>query len=228
MTNSKTSLEHILKAHDFHPVVPKEMQFGAGYIVDLTPSSDLWSMVTAEHSFADEIVNRAVATNAMVVIGRYAEHRLIYQDKANFTDSPDRTVHMAIDLGLPAGTPVYAPLDGEVFGVANHTADGDYGPTVILKHELEDHIFYTLYGHCATEYLSTLTVGQKITAGQQFTAIGKTEENGGWAPHLHFQIIKDMGDFSDDYPGVIDPEQFDFYQDNCPNPNLILKRSDLD
>ncbi|PSV30956.1 peptidase M23 [Photobacterium sp. GB-27] len=228
MTQTKTPFENVLSAHEFHPVIPKELQFGTGYVVDLTPSSHLWQQVTDEHTFADEIVKQAIATNAQIVIGRYAEHRLIYQDKENFSDSPNRTVHMAIDLGVPAGVPVYAPLDGEVYGIENHAANGDYGPTVILKHALDGHVFYTLYGHTATEYLSQLTVGQHISRGQQFTAVGNTEENGGWAPHLHFQIIKNMGDYSNDYPGVIDPEQFDFYQDNCPNPNLILKRSDLD
>ncbi len=50
-------------------------------------------------AFADEIVRQAnTAISAEIVIGRYAEQRLIYQDKANFSDSKNRTVHMGIDL----------------------------------------------------------------------------------------------------------------------------------
>lgn len=223
-----TFLTKVLQAHQFHSVIPEQYQFGSGLVVDLSPSSALWQSVTANHSFADEIARQATAIDAQIVIGRYAEQRMIYQDKANFSDSKNRTVHIGIDLGVPSLTPVFAPLDGEVHSIANHQNEGDYGPTIILRHQLEGISFFTLYGHLHQAAHTQLQVGDFIKAGQQFTAIGTTEENGGWAPHLHLQIIENIGANIDNYIGVVDPLQLDYYRNNCPNPNLILKRSDLD
>ena len=228
MTINMTPLISVLQAHQFHAVIPEPLQFGRGLIVDLSPTSALWQSVSANHSFADEIARQSTAMNAQIVIGRYAEQRLIYQDKANFNDSKNRTVHMGIDLGVPSLTPVFAPLDGKIHSMANHQNEGDYGPTIILRHQLKGIDFFTLYGHLHQAAHTQWHVGDHIQAGQQFTAIGTTAENGGWAPHLHLQIIENMGTNTDDYIGVVDPAELDFYLRNCPNPNLILKRSDLD
>jgi len=47
--------------------------------------------------------------------------------------------------------------------------------------------------------------------------------NGDYAPHLHFQIIIDMEEKTGDYPGVCSENKLEFYKNNCPNPNLLLK-----
>ncbi|OEF28179.1 peptidoglycan DD-metalloendopeptidase family protein [Vibrio rumoiensis] len=88
-------------------------------------------------------------------------------------------------------------------------------------------IFYTLYGHLAASSLNALHIGKTIKEGAVFATIGDVNENGGWASHLHFQIIRDMGEYLNDYPGVVDPNEADFYLKNCPNPNWILGRDDL-
>ena len=56
---------------------------------------------------------------AVLEIGRYAEQRMIYQDTDSFSDYQSRTLHIGIDLGIPAGNP-FSPLEGEIFGFANH------------------------------------------------------------------------------------------------------------
>lgn len=220
-------LVQLLTETEFLPLLDRELQFGPALIVDLTATGAIWQRVTPNHSFADEIAQQAQLMNAQMVIGRYAEQRFIYQDKDNFADSQQRTLHLGLDLGVAATTAIYAPLDGSIHSIANHQGDGDYGPTIILHHQLEGYSFYTLYGHLATACLSQHQVGDKIQAGEQFARVGTTQENGGWAPHLHLQIINDMGSYTDDYPGVVDPQEQTFYLNNCPNPNLILKRRDL-
>ena len=77
---------------------------------------------------------------------------------------------------------------------------------------------YSLYGHLASSDLDTLVVGAKVTAGQTLCHLGKPDENGGWPPHLHFQLIRDMQGFQGDYPGVCSQRDVKFYADNCPNP----------
>lgn len=49
-------------------------------------------------------------------------------------------------------------------------------------------MFYTLYGHLSMGVLSELSVGDCITAGQRVAKIGAPPVNGGWAPHVHFQV----------------------------------------
>lgn len=221
-------LEAVLKSHQFHPVISPEFQFGEALIVDLSPGSDIWNKVTQEHDFSAEIKRQIALTGAVVEIGRYAEQRLIYRDTDNFSGNEVRTLHIGIDLGIPAKNKVFAPIDGEVVGFANHQQQGDYGPTIILRHRLQGMTFHTLYGHLSTSSLDNLRVGQIIKAGETFAQIGNFDENGGWATHLHFQIIQELGLNQNDYPGVVNPDESEFYLQNCPNPNWILGRSDLD
>jgi 4-aminobutyrate aminotransferase-like enzyme len=46
--------------------------------------------------------------------------------------------------------------------------------------------------------------------------------NGGWTPHVHFQIITDLLDLSCDFPGVARPSQRDVWLGLCPDPNLVI------
>jgi 4-aminobutyrate aminotransferase-like enzyme/Ser/Thr protein kinase RdoA (MazF antagonist)/murein DD-endopeptidase MepM/ murein hydrolase activator NlpD len=82
--------------------------------------------------------------------------------------------------------------------------------------------FFTLYGHLSTDTLATLKPGQHIPAGQAFATIGHPHENGGWSPHLHFQIILDLLDLGTDFPGVAFASQRAAWASLSPDPNLIL------
>jgi murein DD-endopeptidase MepM/ murein hydrolase activator NlpD len=93
---------------------------------------------------------------------------------------------------------------------------GNYGPTIILFHPTEN--IYSLYGHLANEDLKQLKVGDVIAAGQLLCHLGNPSENGGWPPHLHFQLIRDLQDFNGDYPGVCSKRDVVFYANNCPDP----------
>ena len=135
-----------------------------------------------------------------------------------------RTLHLGVDLFAPPGTPIYAPLSGEIHSLAELTAEQDYGPTLILKHQpTPDICFYTLYGHIAPETLERLAVGQAVSAGDLIAHIGDFPRNGNWTPHLHFQIINDMLDFSDTFPGVGSPKQREVWTSLSPDPNLMLR-----
>ncbi|MGB5188485.1 MAG: peptidase M23, partial [Robiginitalea sp.] len=52
--------------------------------------------------------------------------------------------------------------------------------------------------------------------------LGSAKENGGYAPHLHFQLIRDLEGFRGDYPGVCALQQLEFYRQNCPDPMKYL------
>jgi murein DD-endopeptidase MepM/ murein hydrolase activator NlpD len=151
--------------------------------------------------------------------GGYLEHRVIYESHENFaTASSDfRNIHLGIDFWTTAGTPVFAPIDGVVHSFQVNAGSGNYGPTIILYHPKKN--FFSLYGHLAIEDLVHLEVGASVVAGQLLCHLGQSTENGGWPPHLHFQLIYDMQGMKGDYPGVCSKRDLPFYAKNCPDPS---------
>ena len=151
--------------------------------------------------------------------GGYLEHRVIYESYENFaTASADfRNIHLGMDFWTKAGTPVFAPFAGEVHSFQANQGAGNYGPTIILYHPAEK--IYSLYGHVSMADLVPLEIGLPIGAGQLIGHLGKPTENGGWPPHLHFQLIRDMQGYHGDYPGVCSQRDLLFYANNCPDPD---------
>ncbi|WP_439554976.1 peptidoglycan DD-metalloendopeptidase family protein [Dyadobacter sp.] len=197
----------------------KKLDFSASNEVLLTRDLSETSV------FSDYVFDELLAGSTFNGIGGYGENRVIYRQRKHFggDDSGARSIHLGTDIWVPAGEPVHAPLAGEVHSFAFNNHYGDYGPTIILAHELSGITFYTLYGHLSLESLDGLTVGKTIAKGEQFAFIGAFPENGDWPPHLHFQLIMDIGDYKGDFPGVSSIFDQDYYLSICPNPNLILK-----
>lgn len=156
-------------------------------------------------------------------IGGYLENRPIYSRSEVFGGEENRSIHLGIDIWAPAYTAVFAPFAARVHSFQDNNAYGDYGPTIILSHELEGQTFFTLYGHLSRRSLQGLSAGQVIEKGTMFTELGPYPENGDWPPHLHFQLMLDMDGHSGDFPGVAAPSELEKYQNLCPNPQLLLR-----
>lgn len=161
-------------------------------------------------------------------VGAYLENRDVYDDDAYNTDAPERrSVHLGIDIFVPEDTPVCAMLNAVVYTVVDNPDPYDYGPTVILRHETGDGTpFFVLYGHLSRRTLNTVSPGQVVSAGDVIGFIGSAQVNGGWAPHLHVQIMTDLlGNMSGNFEGAGEPSRIDLWRDICPNPNLLLRLS---
>ena len=201
--------------------------------------------LATEPSQVQEISARAQKmlrhANASFGLGAYNEARLLYSSTLfqRSTNSPNaasdaqpksasplrerRTIHIGLDLFTAPGTAVHAPLDSTVHAFANNSAPLDYGPIVILKHELPGvEPFFTLYGHLSVETLARLKVGQPIARGEKFATLGTIHENGGWPPHLHFQFILDLIDLDTNFPGVAFASQRAVWTSLSPDPNLLV------
>jgi len=211
-------------------VVAQSFREGNCLVLDLSVGSTFLSADpsrSSELSMTPEIQSLIRASNAVVAVGRYNEPRPVYtsslfSSSSNPTDER-RTVHLGIDIFADPGTSVSAPFDATIHSFADNRAALDYGPVVILKHQPADApAFFTLYGHLSRESLSTLRVGDRIARGQIFARIGTSFENGGWTPHLHFQMILDLLDLSTDFLGVAYPSQREVFLSLSPDPNLIL------
>ncbi|UBZ09789.1 peptidoglycan DD-metalloendopeptidase family protein [Leeuwenhoekiella palythoae] len=212
----------------FTPVVDAAYAASDYRFLDLSTTNEILQEVDISSSEAIQLyINTFLAkTGGRVAYGGYLEKRSIYDRSLYFNnDDPElkRNIHLGLDVWIPAGTAILAPVAGTVHSFKDNTNYGDYGPCIVLEHRFEDFHFYTLYGHLSRASLSALTEGQKISAGQTFAHLGTSEENGDYGPHLHFQIIKDMQEFKGDYPGVSTHKNLDFYKNNCPDPNLLLK-----
>ena len=162
-------------------------------------------------------------------IGLYGERRRVYATP-QFADqaSPERrTIHLGIDVFAPAGTPLYAPLPGTVLHLTYNADPLDYGHTLILEHEGNGVRFYTLYGHLGGSLPKLLAPGARVEVGQHIADLGDWHENGGWAPHVHFQIITDMlSQRRGNFFGVGHESLWDIWQQISPDPNLILRLPD--
>ena len=167
-----------------------------------------------------------------IITGGYLESRCIYSsssyEKIGNFGNESRTIHLGLDFWLPPGTQVNSMFDGEVIAAVNDKGNKEYGGLVIIKHNINNLEFYTLYGHNTVESVLKNTVGKKIKKGDKIAEIGDYPENGNWAPHLHFQIMLSMLNYKVDYPGVCYYNQIDVWSDLCPNPNLLFKAKILE
>ncbi|WP_229254359.1 peptidoglycan DD-metalloendopeptidase family protein [Dyadobacter sp. NIV53] len=175
--------------------------------------------------FSDYVFKELLRNNTYTGIGGYNENRVIYKQKEHFTKQEEnpRCIHLGADIWADAGETIYAPLNGEVHSFAFNDQYGDYGPTIILKHELEGHPFYTLYGHLSLDSLDGLYEKKPVLAGEKIAAIGNYPVNGDWPPHLHFQIITEISTHKGDFPGVCSIQDQEYYLSVCPDPDLILR-----
>jgi murein DD-endopeptidase MepM/ murein hydrolase activator NlpD len=212
--------------HELAPVIPDDLSRTRPVILDLGAGNQkLADIDTSDTSaFTEYVFAVMAAQGAQIGIGRYNENRVIYRHSTLFDgEAESRTIHLGVDLFVASGTPVRAPLPARVHSFANNTALGDYGPTIILEHMLEETTFFTLYGHLSIDSLAGLSTSREVAAGARIGAVGPFPENGGWPPHLHFQIITDMLGKSGDFPGVAPISQRARYLGLCPDPGLILR-----
>ena len=189
----------------------------------------MWSDVKA---FSRHLSGILAAAGAEIGIGHYDEVRAFYSSdifRMAGNDGPEwRTVHIGLDLFAAAGTSVVAPLEGRVFSVADNAGPLDYGPTVILEHQAgaDGPRFYSLYGHLQRESVRDLQEGQPVARGAVVARVGAPHENGGWPPHLHFQIVTDLLDRHGDFPGVARRCDRRVWLSLSPDPNLIAQIPD--
>ncbi len=214
----------------FASVIDADLRNEPLIVFDLSIGSHLLSGDPEENSEAkltERLFRLMKDAGVKVGVGRYDEARMLYitplfGGDGELTDER-RTVHLGIDLFVEAGSAVYAPLAGTVHAFNNNSSPLDYGPMIILKHQADDgQEFFTLYGHLSEDSIAGLQVGQAVERGQRIASIGDPSVNGGWTPHLHFQIITDLLDQGCDFPGVCRASVREIWKCFSPDPNLIL------
>lgn len=153
-------------------------------------------------------------------VGRYNEKRPQVYTTEQFT-TENRTIHMGVDLGAPAGTSVYAFFEGEIFLCDNISKEGDYGPVIVTRHILMQQEIYALHGHLSLKSLEGKKAGQKIKKGEVIGWLGDESVNGGWPPHVHFQLCLEEPQCAN-IPGVVSEDDHQKALEIYPDPRYIL------
>jgi murein DD-endopeptidase MepM/ murein hydrolase activator NlpD len=185
------------------------------------------SMIHDVKSHQKYVENLLKESHAKYAIGLYGEDRACYQapmfKSAGCHES--RSVHLGIDVFLDAYEKLYAPIAGKVLSLHYNANELDYGYTIILEHTVgaSSAKFYTLYGHLSQRSLELIAQGDVIKAGEAIGYIGDNTENGGWSPHLHFQIMTTMLSCTGDFYGACEPSLWPLWKQICPDPNLLMR-----
>ncbi len=221
-----TILENALikNRSNFHPVVDFDPVTEKLFRFNFTDSNtELSAAEIADTAlFSGYVIRTLQKAGARFGIGGYKENRKLYRRSDMFAGEEVRSIHLGVDIWGPAGTVIYAPWDGKIHSFANNDNFGDYGATIILSHRLESVGFLTLYGHLSLADINGVQEGDLISKGEPFAHFGTPADNGNWPPHVHFQIIYDMGENKGDYPGVCKQSETAVYTSNCPDADLIL------
>ena len=122
-------------------------------------------------------------------------------------------IHLGVDFNVPPGTKVALLKKAKVVNVfIDEDQRGGWGGMVLWK--IIDSPQYLIYGHLKHDI--HLKKEQVCEAGTVFGTVGKSNENGGWFPHLHLQLMNQ--DFIDSFEEDI--EKIDGY---LPKNHPLLK-----
>lgn len=203
-------VRHHLRTHDRAEIVDYDPK-RTGWID--------WSVGSTDPRSPVDVAKRMAEEHLSLLCGRYAEDRDVYTGP-DF-ESDDRTVHLGMDLFQPAGSRVHAPYDGVVEASGAMPGAGNYGHAVVLRHTTAYGTpFWTLFGHLSASPLPE--PGSNIAAGDLIATMGPPDENGGWPPHVHVQILTDLCGMGMDVYGVAPRQETTLWRSICPNPNLML------
>lgn len=216
----QVSIRELFPSLEFNTVASPNMSSGSDFFGETPDHEDLKVARLKLDAFQQKHPNAILANG-------YLEQRSFYNTKAFQRTINGKTeyrnIHLGTDFWVAAGTALHAPADGEVVISHDNNYHKDYGPTLVLKHQLDSFKFYTLYGHLSRASLELSEVGKTISKGTKIGFIGNEDENGHWLPHLHFQLITDLLGNTKNFNGVAFPSEIKKWKTLCPDPNLLFK-----
>lgn len=193
------------------------LDFGLGSALLNAPDAD-----NREPALTARIRRSMADAGVRVAVGRYDELRPSYESSRD-DPSDQRGVHLGIDVFVEPGMMVHAPIAGIVHDSGTSRSALGFGPTVVLRHQTGYGTpFFTLYGHLDREAPSLCPPGRVVAPGTRLGRIGTPDVNGGWTPHLHFQLTVDLLGLGRRFPGMGRLAQREAWRELCPNPNLVL------
>jgi len=220
ITVNKADLSDLFQGTPFNGTSIVDMSISSTWLGHRSNYENIASFSTQLRKLQEQIPDK-------ILTGGYLEIRPFYSTEQYVCEGnsgPEyRSIHLGTDFWLNEGTAIYAPYDGIVYSIHNNDYARDYGPTLLLEHIFDNNKkFYTLYGHLGMPTFDIVKSGQSVKKGELLGIIGGHHENGGWAPHLHFQIMLDLLGNTNNFQGVALPSEKDIWACICPDPELIF------
>ncbi|WP_321367669.1 peptidoglycan DD-metalloendopeptidase family protein [uncultured Desulfuromusa sp.] len=156
-------------------------------------------------------------------ISSYLENRQHLLSNCPQMVKEQRFYHLGLDIIVPLGTPLHAPLAATVEASSYEAGEGNYGGNVLLRHENSDYeTFYSLYGHLNRKTLPS--PGTLLRPGDTFGHIGDFCDNGNWFYHTHLQVITEKG-LKQGYlsKGYCSGQDLAGMDDLCPAPLTLFR-----
>lgn len=197
---------------------------GAPYHFDFSPGSEVASPYTTTdfQRFQHEIFDELAQSGKQWGMGPYLENRSPVLARFPQMIEEGRVFHAGLDIVVPEGAVLFAPLAGTVAFSGLETGSGNYGGYVCLKHQLGETAFYSFYGHLNSNH--TVKVGDQVNAGEEIGRIGAGEDSGGWFTHVHLQLLTPKAmEAGLLLKGYVTLAQLDTLQDFFPNPNALFR-----
>lgn len=121
-------------------------------------------------------------------------NKRIYGLKHEIRDREGMVYHTGTDIKMYTGDPVMAIADGEVVYATNDYRNS-LGRVVVIRHEFDDGIFFSIYGHLRQQkdiesFDKKTKQWIKVKRGQLVGLVGTEQENGRYGTHLHFGVTK--------------------------------------
>ncbi|PIQ76159.1 hypothetical protein COU78_01210 [Candidatus Peregrinibacteria bacterium CG10_big_fil_rev_8_21_14_0_10_49_24] len=183
---------HLLRRQsDIFPLFGNQLE-GEPYIFDFSSRNPktLSFDTTDFDGFQQIVFDELRASTCTWGIGRYLEERSTTLRNYPQMISEGRIFHAGVDVIVPAGFQVHAPVAGTVFLVGKEEEVGSYGGYVVLRHEGAFEECYSLYGHLNAKHV--VQEGDILQAGDILGSTGNYADSGGWFTHTHLQIITRM------------------------------------
>jgi murein DD-endopeptidase MepM/ murein hydrolase activator NlpD len=197
---------------------------GNPLIVDLSVGSALFDDVDiADQPAFQRWLDQTMENRYTWGLASYLEDREAILSKYPQMREEQRYFHLGLDIIVPLGTPLHAPLDSVVQESGYEEGQGNYGGNVLLRHDSPKFdTFYSLYGHLNKEKLPA--PGDRFAAGEIFAFIGDFHENGNWFYHTHQQVITQKGyDTGWVSKGYCSKQDLAVIDSICPSPLLLFR-----
>lgn len=206
-----------------HSPLFKDLQ-GDPYIADLSSAGKLFGAVDRrDQREFQRILEQKMGSEHSWGVAAYLENRAELLTDCPQMVAEQRFIHLGLDIIVPLGTPLHAPLNSTVAESGYESGEGNYGGFALLRHD-SPHFqsFYSFYGHLRRSRLPE--IDQNFAAGEPFAEIGDFNENGNWFHHTHLQVITakglDNGYITKGYCSIRDLAQIETF---CPSPLPLFK-----
>ncbi|MDC0358982.1 peptidoglycan DD-metalloendopeptidase family protein [Oligoflexia bacterium] len=173
---------------DVFPLLGNQLQ-GAPHIFNFTSKNPrtLDYDTTDFDDFQSKIFDELKESGKSWGIGKYLEERSNVLRQYPQMIEEGRIYHVGLDIVVPGGYQLYAPIDAVVHEAGLDGGVGNYGGYVILRHEFDSVTFFSIYGHLNSAH--QVQAGVQLAKGQVFAEIGVREDSGLWFTHTHLQIL---------------------------------------